>query len=132
MMEVRVSQARRRFPDLMGAVIQQESGGRAGAVGPETPYGRALGMSQMLPATAREMAGKLGLPYREDLLRGTDEQSAQYQRRLGEAYLHEGLTRYGDDHRRALMYYHGGPDERMWGPKTRAYADQTLRRLRGR
>jgi len=41
---------------VFNALIQQESGGKAGAVGPQTEYGQALGMTQMLPATAKEMA----------------------------------------------------------------------------
>lgn len=113
-------------------MIQQESGGRAGIRGPQTQYGQPLGMAQTLPETAREMARKLGLGYRPDLLTGTSAEAAAYQRRLGEAYLQEGLERHGGDARLALMYYHGGPDQRKWGPKTRAYADAVLRRVRGR
>jgi soluble lytic murein transglycosylase len=101
-----------------------------GAVGPQTKYGRAIGLSQMLPATAQEMAGKLGLPWRPDLLSGKDEASAAYQARLGAAYLQEGLQRTGNV-RDALRYYHGGPNRALWGPKTNAYADQVLSRLRG-
>lgn len=110
------------------AVIQQESGGRAGAVGPQTQYGRALGMTQMLPGTARNMAEKLGLPYREDLLTGTGGVAADYQRALGQAYFNEGLQKTGNlpD---ALRYYHGGPNRRLWGPKTNAYASAVLSRL---
>jgi soluble lytic murein transglycosylase-like protein len=56
-------------PDaVFDALIQQESGGRAGVMGQPTQYGRAVGMTQMLPATAQEMAGKLGLPWRPELL----------------------------------------------------------------
>lgn len=86
-------------------------------------------MTQLLPDTARAMAQRLGMPFNAALLHGTDEQSARYQQTLGRAYLQEGLDRYGGDQRRALMYYHGGPNERLWGPNTRAYADQILRRL---
>lgn len=84
----------------------------------------------MLPETAREMAGKLGLPWRPDLLRDTGEMGARYQRALGEAYLREGLEKTGNV-RDALHYYHGGPNRRLWGPKTRGYADQVLSRARG-
>lgn len=99
-------------------------------VGPQTQWGRALGMTQMLPDTAREMANKLGVPYREDLLRGSTPQAAQYQRALGEAYFKEGLARTGNV-RDALHYYHGGPNRKMWGPKTRSYADAVLGRIKG-
>jgi soluble lytic murein transglycosylase len=115
----------------MPALIQQESGGRAGAIGPRTQYGQALGKTQMLPDTAREMAGKLGVPWRPDLMTGTSAEASSYQERLGQAYFEEGLQRTGNV-RDALHYYHGGPNRDLWGPKTRSYADSVLSRLRGR
>jgi hypothetical protein len=84
----------------------------------------------MLPATAKEMADKLGLPFRPDLLRSNDPVALRYQQALGQAYLREGLARTGNM-RDALRYYHGGPDRSMWGPKTNAYADSVLGRLGG-
>lgn len=123
---------RATFPadKVFGALIQQESGGRAGAVGPATRWGNALGRTQMLPSTAAGVARNLGVPYREDLLRGKDATAAQYQDALGRAYFEEALKKTGNV-REALMYYHGGPNRKMWGPKTRAYADQVLARVRG-
>lgn len=109
-------------------MIQQESGGRPGAIGPQTPYGRAQGMSQMLPATAREMAGRLGLPWRPELMTGTTPEAATYQRRLGEAYFDEGLRKTGNM-QDALRYYHGGPNRRLWGPRTNQYVRDVLARL---
>jgi len=88
-------------------------------------------MTQMLPETAKEMAGKLGLPWRPNLLRGTSPEAAEYQKRLGRAYLEEGLARTGNV-RDALHYYHGGPNRQQWGPKTRAYASGVIGRLGGR
>lgn len=112
---------------VMGALIQQESGGRAGVTGPQTPYGRAQGLAQLLPGTAQEMAQKLGVPWRPDLMTGTSRQAADYQRSLGEAYFNEGLSKTGNM-RDALRYYHGGPNRRMWGRKTNSYADSVLSR----
>lgn len=89
-----------------------------------------MGSTQMLPATAQEMAGKLGLPFRPDLLRSNDPAALDYQRRLGAAYLHQGLEATGNV-RDALRYYHGGPNRSMWGPKTNAYADAVLARFGG-
>ena len=114
----------------MAALIQQESGGKAGAIGPQTRYGQALGMTQLLPETAREMAASLGVPFRQDLLTGKTPEAAEYQRYLGQAYLEQGLRHTGNI-RDALHYYHGGPNRRLWGPKTRAYADSVIARLRG-
>lgn len=115
----------------MGALIQQESGGRPGVIGPQTAYGRAQGMTQMLPATAQQMATKLGVPWRPDLMTGRTEAAAQYQQALGQAYLEQGLNETGNV-RDALHYYHGGPSRKLWGPKTRAYADAVIARLGGR
>lgn len=113
---------------LFEALIMQESGGRPGVTGPQTNYGRAQGMTQMLPATAKEMAGKLGVPYRPDLMTGTTPEAADYQRKLGRAYFDEGMEKYGGDPEKALKHYHGGPDEKLWGPKTENYARSVLAR----
>src|SRR4051812_27819553 len=56
------------FDRVVGALIQEESGGTGAAVARAAQSGHARGRTQMLPATAREMAGKLGLPFRPDLL----------------------------------------------------------------
>lgn len=87
-------------------------------------------MTQMLPATARGVAENLGIPFREDLLRGTSPEAVAYQTQLGRAYLQEGLRETGN-WRDALHYYHGGPDRRLWGPRTRRYATEVLGRLGG-
>ncbi len=108
----------------------QESSHGKNLVGPVTKYGRALGSMQTLPATAREMAGKLGVPWRPDLLTDRSDQGQRYQQLLGEAYLKEGLAKTGNI-RDALRYYHGGPDRSQWGPKTNAYAAQVMRRVGG-
>lgn len=97
--------------------------------GPQTRYGRAQGLAQLLPATAKEMAGKLGVPWRPDLMTDTGPTGAAYQRSLGEAYLNEGLARTGNLSD-AVRYYHGGPSRKMWGPKTEAYAQSVLARMR--
>lgn len=108
----------------MPALISQESGGKGTAISPAG----ALGSTQMLPATAKEMASKIGVPFRPDLLQSNDPAALEYQRQLGAAYLQEGLRKTGNL-RDALRYYHGGPNRSMWGPKTNAYADAVLNRL---
>jgi soluble lytic murein transglycosylase-like protein len=87
-------------------------------------------MTQMLPATAKEMAAKIGLPWRPDLLTDQSPTGAAYQQRLGRAYFNEGLQKTGNL-RDALRYYHGGPNPSLWGPKTNAYADAVLSRMGG-
>lgn len=118
---------------VLDALTAQESGGDAtpgDAVGPATRYGKALGSTQLLPPTAKEMAGKLGLAFVPQMLRSNDPKALKYQRALAEAYFNEGLQKTGNI-RDALHYYHGGPDPRQWGPKTKAYADAVLSRLGG-
>lgn len=126
MMEVRRHPRLVTFDSLFNAVIQQESGGDGTAVS----SAGALGSTQMLPGTAREMASKLGLPFRPDLLRSNSPDALQYQRQLGAAYLQEGIEKTGNV-RDALHYYHGGPDRAQWGRKTKAYANAVLRRVGG-
>lgn len=104
------------------SMIQRESGGRPGVLGPQTRYGQAQGMTQMLPATAQAMAKKLGVPWRPDLMTSKTPEGAAYQEKLGRAYFDEGLQKYGGDTGKAASYYHGGPNEKLWGPKTRAYS----------
>jgi soluble lytic murein transglycosylase-like protein len=110
----------------MDAITHLESHGEGTALSPKG----ALGSTQLMPATAKEMSVKLGLPFRPDFLRSNDPKALQYQRALATAYLQEGLAKTGNltD---ALHYYHGGPDRAQWGPKTNAYADAVLSRLGG-
>jgi len=110
-------------------LIPQESGGRPGIAGPSTQYGTAHGLTQLLDGTGAQMAKKLGVPWRPDLLRGTSTEAINYQKQLGRAYFNQGLDKYDGDVRKALMYYHGGPNEAIWGPKTHAYADKVMRRV---
>jgi soluble lytic murein transglycosylase-like protein len=112
----------------MDALTTQESHGNGTAIGPATKYGRALGSTQLMPGTAKEMAGKLGLAFRPDMLRSNDPAALRYQRALATAYLQQGLEATGNL-RDALRYYHGGPDRSQWGPLTHAYADAVLGRL---
>jgi len=98
---------------------RRESGGNGDAVSPAG----AIGSTQMLPATAEGMARKLGVAWRPDLMRGNSPAALAYQDKLGRAYFDEGLQRYGGDLYQAASYYHGGPDQKIWGPKTRAYAN---------
>jgi len=114
--------------DILPHLIQQESGGRVGVLGPQTQYGQAQGMTQMLPATAQGVAKRLGVPWRADLMTGKSPEAAQYQRALGQGYLEEALSKTGNV-TDALKYYHGGPNRRLWGPKTNAYANGIARRL---
>ena len=113
------------------SLVVQESGGQRGIPGPMTRYGQAHGLTQVLDSTAEATAKKLGIAWRPDLMRGTSDEAGAYQLKIGRAYFEEGLKKYDGDLRRALMYYHGGPDQRKWGPKTHAYASEVMARARG-
>lgn len=106
----------------MPALTARESRGDTTAVGPDTKWGRAYGSTQLQPKTGQAMAAKLGLPWRPELLTAKGPEAADYQQRLGQAYLQEGIEKTGNL-QDGLRYYHGGPDKRLWGPKTDAYAE---------
>jgi len=65
----------------------------------------ARGMMQLMPGTAREQAGKLGINYMSASL--TDD--TQYNIRLGDAYFRRMLDYYGGSYPLALGAYNAGP-----------------------
>lgn len=91
-------------PSLAALVENQESGGYAPGAVPDSSKG-AIGVMQLMPGTAREMATKLGIPYDENRLRTDPE----YNRALGRPYLDEQMTRYGGNETVALAAYNAGP-----------------------
>jgi soluble lytic murein transglycosylase len=60
---------------------------------------------QLMPATARQTAQRMGLPFNRDRL--TDD--PDYNVRLGQAYLDELLDRFGGSYILALAAYNAGP-----------------------
>ena len=95
------SQGSAAFQSLVDRVITQESGGRVDAVSVKG----ARGIMQLMPDTAREMAGRLGIAYDEARL----TQDADYNKRLGSAYLQQMLERYDGHQVLALAAYNAGP-----------------------
>jgi soluble lytic murein transglycosylase len=84
------------------AVTRQESGFNAAAVSSSG----ALGLMQLLPATAREVAGKMSLPFIQDKL----TRDPQYNVTLGSQYLSQMLQRFGGSYEIALAAYNAGPN----------------------
>jgi soluble lytic murein transglycosylase len=83
-------------------IIRQESAFELGAVS----SAGALGLMQLMPATAKHVAKGLKLKYRkEDLTR-----SAQYNMTLGRAYLQELLDYFDNSYVLAIASYNAGPD----------------------
>ena len=79
------------------------------------PYARsrsgAVGLMQLLPGTAREVSGRLGLAYSRSRLR----EDRGYNITLGSAYLAELLEAFEGDRVLALAAYNAGPNRvRQW------------------
>jgi hypothetical protein len=117
------------YDSFKGAIIKQESGGRYGV--PNSDGSGAMGVGQVMPGTTRVLAGRLGMPYRPDLMGGTDPNAKAYQDRITDAAAREAWEAGGGDPAKAAMYYFGGSNRSKWGPKTRRYASDILNRLGG-
>jgi soluble lytic murein transglycosylase len=89
------------FNQLVSSVIRQESGGRVDAVS----HKGALGIMQLMPATARHMAGELGIAYDQQRL----TRDANYNKQLGSAFLNKMLERYDGEPALAVAAYNAGP-----------------------
>lgn len=95
---------------LAYAIARQESefnvGARSGA--------GALGILQLLPGTARDMARKIGVTFNQARLT-TD---AGYNAALGAAYLGEQLERFGGSYILTFVAYNAGPTRaRQWSER---------------
>ena len=84
------------------AVTRQESSFNAAAVSPSG----ALGLMQLLPGTARDVAGRLGVVFIQDKL----TRDPAYNVQLGSQYLAEMLQRFGGSYELALAAYNAGPN----------------------
>ena len=83
------------------AVTRQESAFNAGAVSSSG----ALGLMQLMPGTARDVAGKIGVPFIQDKL----THDPGYNVQLGTQYLADMLQRFGGSYELALAAYNAGP-----------------------
>lgn len=106
----------------------QESGGDYAARNASTG---AMGAYQIMPPTGRTLAQRLGLPWRPDMMTKSDPASVKYQDAIGQAAVQEAVDHSGGNPQTAAMYYHGGSNENIWGPKTRQYAQDIVARLGG-
>jgi soluble lytic murein transglycosylase len=89
-------------PALTLAIIRQESAFEVDAVSPAG----ALGLMQLMPATAKHVAKGLKLRYRKDDL----TRSPDYNMVLGRAYLQELLDHFDGSYVLAIASYNAGPD----------------------
>lgn len=88
-------------PALVLALIRQESEFYTKA---RSSVG-ALGLMQLMPATARQTARSIGMAYNRNRLTSDPE----YNLRLGQAYLAQLLTRFDGSYILALAAYNAGP-----------------------
>ena len=98
---------------VWSALINQESGGkqlRRDGTPVTSPKG-ALGIAQIMPDTGPEAARLAGLPWDPNRLR-TD---ADYNEKLGKAYLAKQLQTFGGDMTKALAAYNMGPGDAKKG-----------------
>jgi len=86
---------------LLLALVRQESSFDTAAVSPAGAYG----LMQLMPATARQVAARLDLPYDRERLR----RDADYNLRLGHAYIERLIARYDGSLLLAVAAYNAGP-----------------------
>ena len=84
------------------ALARQESSFNAAAVSPSG----ALGLMQLMPRTAQEVAADLNLPFLPDKL----TRDPTYNVQLGTQYLADMLQRFGGSYELALAAYNAGPN----------------------
>jgi soluble lytic murein transglycosylase len=102
-----------RMWSMTHGITRQESSFDRSAVS----HAGARGLMQLMPGTAREQAGKMGLPY--DYARLTTDQA--YNISLGSAYYSRLLSQWGGNHVLAVASYNAGAGNvRKW---VRAYGD---------
>lgn len=101
------AQARGLSPALVAGIIRQESAFDPRAT---SPVG-ARGLMQLMPATARETAGKLDQSYPADGL-----YDPEFSIQLGTAYFRQLLDGFDGNVELALAGYNGGPNRirRLW------------------
>ena len=86
---------------IVHAIARQESQFDRAAVS----HAGARGLMQLMPGTAREQSGKLGLAYNRDALT-TD---TNYNITLGSSYIRRMLSYYGGNYPLAVAAYNAGP-----------------------
>lgn len=84
------------------ALTRQESSFNAAAVSSSG----ALGLMQLLPGTARDVAGRVGVPFIQEKL----TRDPAYNVQLGTKYLAEMLAKFGGSYELAAAGYNAGPN----------------------
>lgn len=114
--------------ELLPHFVAQESNDDYTAVNKDTG---ALGRYQVMPDTGRNLAKRLGLGWRPDMMKKDDPASQRYQDAIGTAAIQEAVDAGGGDLATTFAYYYGGSDRSKWGPKTRQYTAEMMERVGG-
>ena len=87
---------------LIAAIIQQESGGNPSIYGPNTRFGKAAGLMQLIPDTARSLGLRVDdkVDERLDPVKNVE---------AGTRYFNQMRDKYKGDNQLALMAYNWGP-----------------------
>nr|WP_232476052.1 lytic transglycosylase domain-containing protein [Sphingomonas formosensis] len=105
--EISVPPAMERQWTMIHAISRQESQFDRAAVS----HAGARGLMQLMPRTAQEIAGKLGMPYDYNRL----TQDTSYNVMLGSAFFANILDQFGGNHVLAVAAYNAGPGNvRKW------------------
>jgi soluble lytic murein transglycosylase-like protein len=105
---IRTWASRNRLPTfLVYGIIRQESAFDTNA----QSWAGARGLMQLMPATARELAGKLGMTYTHERL-----SDPAFNVQLGTTYFSQVLDMFSGNQELALAGYNGGPYriKRLW------------------
>jgi hypothetical protein len=111
-------------PELAAVVLEKESQRNPRAVSPQG----AIGLMQLMPSTFQNHADEVrSLTGRDtaDIWDPIDNLIA------GNLELRDWLRATQGSVRETAQGYHGGADRRQWGPKTQAYGEDVVTRLRG-
>ena len=98
----------RATPALLAALTGQESAGNPRA---ESPKG-AAGLRQIMPGTARDLAGRFGLDFSgmsDAEVKARMKSDTDLNLRMGEMYLNDQLKAFGGNVALALAAYNAGP-----------------------
>lgn len=105
--QIRVPVTQQQHWTIVHAITRQESLFDRAAVS----HAGARGLMQLMPGTAREVAGRMGLPYAQDRL----IQDPEYNVLLGSTYFAGLLDQWGGSYPLAVASYNAGPGNvRRW------------------
>jgi hypothetical protein len=106
-------------PEVIDGIWNTETkrGTHPTLIGPPTKWGEAKGHFQQLDYITETWSQRFG--------RKLDPMDFYDGLAMTAAQLKENMTRYGDV-RKSVLAYHGGSNEKQWGPRTRSYADKVL------